>query len=188
MVEQSAQRQICLRKKIMSGISTTQFSKYNARVAQNRATSEPTWVRWTFIAITLLFLSLFLFMPLAAVFTEALRKGFDTYITALTDSDALSSIKLTVIAALIAVPLPLIKPVTLVPSVIAGVVVAVATLPTKPFALVTLVDVTVPPPPETVAKLNTPLPFVCKTCPFVPSAIGKVRFRLAVFAPVFKEV
>lgn len=92
----------------MSAISTTQFTKYNAKVAQNRATSERAWVRWSFITITLVFLTLFLFMPLAAVFTEALRKGFDTYITALSDSDALSSIKLTVIAAAIAVPLNLV--------------------------------------------------------------------------------
>lgn len=92
----------------MSGISTTQFSKYNSKIARNRATSEPAWVRWSFIAITLLFLTLFLFMPLAAVFTEALRKGFNTYITALSDSDALSSIKLTVIAAGIAVPFNLV--------------------------------------------------------------------------------
>ena len=92
----------------MSGISTTQFSKYNARVAKSRATSEPTWVRWSLIATVLLFLSLFLFMPLAAVFTEALRKGFDTYISALADADALSAMKLTFIAALIAVPLNLV--------------------------------------------------------------------------------
>ncbi len=56
----------------------------------------------------MLFLSLFLFVPLIAVFTEALRKGFDTYITALSDPDALSSIKLTLIAAAIAVPLNLV--------------------------------------------------------------------------------
>jgi sulfate transport system permease protein len=92
----------------MSGINTTQFSKYNTKVAKSRATSEPTWVRWSLIATTLLFLSLFLFMPLAAVFTEALRKGFDTYILALADVDALSAMKLTFIAALIAVPLNLV--------------------------------------------------------------------------------
>ena len=92
----------------MSGINTTQYSKYNSKIALNRATSEPTWVRWSFIGITLLFLSLFLFMPLAAVFTESLRKGFETYVTALSDSDALSSIKLTLIAAAIAVPLNLV--------------------------------------------------------------------------------
>ncbi|MFM1911866.1 MAG: sulfate transport protein superfamily, rane [Pseudomonadota bacterium] len=92
----------------MSGISTTQFSKYNAKVAKNRATSEPAWVRWSLIAVALLYLSLFLFMPLAAVFTEALRKGVDTYISALVDADALSAMKLTFIAALIAVPLNLV--------------------------------------------------------------------------------
>ena len=92
----------------MSGINTTQFSKYNTKVAKSRATSEPTWVRWSLVATTLLFLSLFLFMPLAAVFTEALRKGFDTYILDLADADALSAMKLTFIAALIAVPLNLV--------------------------------------------------------------------------------
>ena len=92
----------------MSAISTTQFSKYSAKIAKSRATSEPAWIRWLLIASTLLFLSLFLFMPLAAVFTEALRKGFDTYFAALVDADALSAIKLTVIAALIAVPLNLV--------------------------------------------------------------------------------
>jgi len=86
----------------------SQYSSYHSKVARSRATSEPAWVRWSLIAITLLFLSLFLFVPLAAVFTEALRKGFDTYITALTDPDALSSIKLTLIAAAIAVPLNLV--------------------------------------------------------------------------------
>ena len=92
----------------MSGISTTQFSKYSAKVAKSRATSEPVWIRWGLIAATLLFLSLFLFMPLVAVFTEALRKGFDTYLSALSDADALSAMKLTFIAALIAVPLNLV--------------------------------------------------------------------------------
>jgi len=88
--------------------ATSQFSTYHSKVARSRATSEPVWVRWILITVTLLFLSLFLIVPLAAVFTEALRKGFDTYITALVDPDALSSIKLTFIAAAIAVPLNLV--------------------------------------------------------------------------------
>ena len=87
---------------------TSQYSHYQNKVARSRTTSEPAWVRWTLITIVLLFLGLFLIVPLAAVFTEALRKGFDTYITALTDPDALSSIKLTLIAAAIAVPLNLV--------------------------------------------------------------------------------
>ena len=86
----------------------SQYSSYHTKVARNRATSEPVLVRWLLITLMLAFLTLFLIVPLAAVFTEALRKGFDTYITALIDPDALSSIKLTLIAAAIAVPLNLI--------------------------------------------------------------------------------
>lgn len=88
--------------------AVSQFSSYRAKVARSRATSEPTWVRWTLIGIAIAFLSLFLFIPLAAVFTEAFRKGFDVYISAITEPDALSSIKLTLIAAAIAVPLNLV--------------------------------------------------------------------------------
>lgn len=86
----------------------SQYSRYQAKLARSRATSEPGWMRFLLIAIVLVFLTLFLIVPLAAVFTEALRKGFDTYITALIDPDALSAIKLTLIAALIAVPLNLV--------------------------------------------------------------------------------
>ncbi len=93
---------------ISTTLPASQYSSYQNKVARSRATSEPAWVRWTLIATVLLFLTLFLIVPLAAVFTEALRKGFDTYITALTDPDALSSIKLTLIAAAIAVPLNLV--------------------------------------------------------------------------------
>ncbi|MFJ5445927.1 sulfate ABC transporter permease subunit CysW [Methylobacillus methanolivorans] len=91
-------------------MSTTvsQFARYNAKVARSRATSEPAWVRWTLIISALLFLSLFLFVPLAAVFTEALRKGFDTYLAALIEPDAVSAIKLTLIAAAISLPLNLV--------------------------------------------------------------------------------
>lgn len=88
--------------------STSQFINYQNKVVRSRATSEPSWVRWTLTFTALLFLSFFLLVPLAAVFTEALRKGFDTYISALVDPDALSAIKLTLIAAAIAVPLNLI--------------------------------------------------------------------------------
>ncbi|SNR92447.1 sulfate transport system permease protein [Methylobacillus rhizosphaerae] len=86
----------------------SQLAKYNAKVARSRATSEPAWVRWGLITVALLFLTLFLFVPLAAVFTEALRKGFETYIAALIEPDALSAIKLTLIAAAISLPLNLV--------------------------------------------------------------------------------
>ena len=88
--------------------TTTQYAKYNHRISNNRATSESTWVRYSLIAVTLLFIGLFLFMPLAAVFTEALRKGFSPYFAALVEPDALSAINLTLIAAAISLPLNIV--------------------------------------------------------------------------------
>ncbi|WP_019918418.1 sulfate ABC transporter permease subunit CysW [Methyloversatilis discipulorum] len=78
-----------------------------ARFEGRAATREPAWVKWTIIAVSLTFFVLFLLMPLIAVFVEALRKGWDTYLAALVEPDALSAIKLTLIAAVIAVPLNL---------------------------------------------------------------------------------
>jgi sulfate/thiosulfate transport system permease protein len=92
----------------MNTSPTTQFSYYNAKVARSRATSETSWVRWILTAVAIAFLSLFLFMPLAAVFVEGLRKGVDVYLSAITEADALSAMKLTLIAAVIAVPLNLV--------------------------------------------------------------------------------
>lgn len=87
---------------------TSQYTRYNTKIARSRATSESFWIRCLLITIALVFLSLFLFVPLAAVFTEGLRKGFATYMSAIVEPDALSSIKLTLIAAAIAVPLNLV--------------------------------------------------------------------------------
>ncbi|MES3010639.1 MAG: sulfate ABC transporter permease subunit CysW [Pseudomonadota bacterium] len=75
---------------------------------KSAGTTEATWVRYTLIGTALLFMALFLVLPLAAVFAEALRKGFDAYWVALQEPDALSSIKLTFITALIAVPVNLV--------------------------------------------------------------------------------
>lgn len=92
----------------MANISISQYTNYKTKVARSRATLEPAWIRWTLIGITLLFLSVFLFIPLAAVFTEAFRKGVETYFAALVEPDAVSAIKLTLLAAAIAVPLNLV--------------------------------------------------------------------------------
>jgi sulfate/thiosulfate transport system permease protein len=72
------------------------------------ATSESRLVRWTLIFVAFLFLVFFLFMPLAIVFTSALSKGLSTYFAAFREPDALSAIRLTLLAAGIAVPLNLI--------------------------------------------------------------------------------
>jgi sulfate transport system permease protein len=71
-------------------------------------TLEPNWVRYALTTVALLFLTLFLFVPLIAVFTEALKNGWHTYIEAILDPDAFSAIKLTLIAAGISVPLNLV--------------------------------------------------------------------------------
>jgi sulfate transport system permease protein len=72
------------------------------------ATTEPAWVRWALIGLALIFLTLFLFIPLVTVFYEALKKGWEVYAAAVTDEDAVSAIRLTLLAAAISVPLNLI--------------------------------------------------------------------------------
>ena len=84
----------------------------SASYEDSTATREPVWVKWTLISISLAFFGFFLLLPLFAVFTEALRKGWDVYWAALIEPDAVSAIKLTLIAAAIAVPLNLVFGVT----------------------------------------------------------------------------
>ncbi len=78
------------------------------RSTRKSPTGEAAWVRWTLIAIALGFIFLFLILPLAAVFTEALRKGLGAYLEALKEPDAWTAIRLTLITAAIAVPLNLV--------------------------------------------------------------------------------
>lgn len=78
------------------------------RYEKNPATREPRWVKYTILTIALSFFGLFLLMPLLAVFTEALRKGIGVYAAAITNSDTLSAIRLTLIASLIALPLNIV--------------------------------------------------------------------------------
>jgi sulfate transport system permease protein len=72
------------------------------------ATLEPLWVRILLIGIAFAFLTLFLFVPLVAVFYEGLKKGWDVYVTNIIEPDAWSAIKLTLLTAAIAVPLNLV--------------------------------------------------------------------------------
>ncbi|WP_457587566.1 sulfate ABC transporter permease subunit CysW [Ensifer canadensis] len=72
------------------------------------ATSESRFARLSLIVAALAFVGLFLLLPLAAVFTEALRKGPAEFFTALGDAETFSAIRLTLIVAAIAVPLNLV--------------------------------------------------------------------------------
>jgi sulfate/thiosulfate transport system permease protein len=76
-------------------------------VAQG-ATLESPWVRWTLTTVAVVFLGFFLFMPLAVVFVSAFGKGISAYFASFRDPDAIAAIRLTLIAAGIAVPMNLI--------------------------------------------------------------------------------
>ena len=78
-----------------------------SRHETNPATREPAWLRGTLIGVALAFFGVFLLLPLAVVFTEALAKGWQAYRAALADPDARAAIGLTLAAALVAVPLNL---------------------------------------------------------------------------------
>jgi len=77
-------------------------------ITRTRATTEPALVRWTLIGVVLVFLGLFLAVPLAAVFSEALGKGVAAYFAAFREPDALAAIRLTLLTASIAVPVNLL--------------------------------------------------------------------------------
>ena len=89
-------------------MTTTITFPLSPAARKERATQEPAWVRWWLIGLALTFLTLFLFIPLISVFYEALKKGSDVYLAAITHPDALSAIKLTLTVAAIAVPLNMV--------------------------------------------------------------------------------
>ena len=68
---------------------------------------DPPVVRWTLTAVALAFLALFLAAPLALILTEALRHGFKAYLAAVDNPDTLAAVRLTLLAAVFAVPLNL---------------------------------------------------------------------------------
>jgi sulfate transport system permease protein len=74
-------------------------------MAHRPVTTESAPVRWLLIGLAFAILTLFLLLPLAAVFIEAFRRGWEVFTAALTEEAALSAIKLTLLAAAISVPL-----------------------------------------------------------------------------------
>lgn len=84
------------------------MSKQRITPRDIQAVKESSWIRRLLIGFALTFVFLFLVLPIAAVLTEALRKGWDTYFTSLADPDAWSAIKLTLLITAIVVPLNLV--------------------------------------------------------------------------------
>jgi sulfate/thiosulfate transport system permease protein len=95
--------------------------------------TEPRWVRVGLISSALLFLGVFLVLPLIVVFGEAFKRGVEVYIESVRESDAAAAIRLTLTAAAIAVPLNLIF------GVAAAWAIAKFRFPGKSF-LITLID------------------------------------------------
>lgn len=87
----------------MAGVVTAHLS--DKASVRPKHINEPPVVRWILISIALLFLALIVLLPLVTIFVEAFKKGAGVYFASINDPDALSAIRLTVITALIAVPL-----------------------------------------------------------------------------------
>ena len=85
--------------------AATRLQTHGSRRPIGAGARDPWWVKAMLLSITAIFLGVFLFLPLVAVFTEALRKGLGPYFASFTEPAALSAIKLTLIAAAITVPL-----------------------------------------------------------------------------------
>jgi len=69
-----------------------------------RAGSDPLWVRVTLVALALAFVALFVVLPTATIFAEALKKGWQVYLAALRHPDAIAAARLTLLTAAVAVP------------------------------------------------------------------------------------
>jgi len=78
---------------------------YVAGHRQRRSIEDPRWLRFSLVAVALVFVIVFLVVPLVSVFAEAFRGGWRAYIAAFTEPDALAAIRLTLLAAGIAIPL-----------------------------------------------------------------------------------
>jgi sulfate transport system permease protein len=104
-----------------------------ARRASRRGTEESARVKWLLIAIAMLFCLAFLLLPLANVFAQALAKGWSFYLASLTHPDSWSAIRLTLIIALITVPLNILF------GLAAAWAIAKFTFPGKSL-LITLID------------------------------------------------
>ena len=80
----------------------------NSHGARQRAIREPALVKWGLLAVALVYLVLFLLLPLASVYAQALADGFGHFFAAILDPDALAAVRLTLLVAAIAVPLNLV--------------------------------------------------------------------------------
>jgi sulfate/thiosulfate transport system permease protein len=94
---------------VLSGPSAVESHAWIGAAPRLRAaTEEKAWVRWSCITVTIAFLTLLLFVPLASIFAEAMKKGLGAYLASFNDPYCWAAIRLTLLAAGIAVPLNLV--------------------------------------------------------------------------------
>jgi sulfate/thiosulfate transport system permease protein len=94
-----------------AAVASTSTAPASVRISPRlirNATTEPVWVQRLLIGVALAFLTLFLFVPLVTVFVEAFKKGWEVYLAALVEPDALHAIKLTLLVAAVSLPLNLV--------------------------------------------------------------------------------
>ena len=86
---------------------TTQIHpiQHTKKISKNISIQDPLWVRWLLITISIGFISLFICVPLGLVIFQAFSKGITAYFSALSQPDTLSAIKLTLLVAIVTVPL-----------------------------------------------------------------------------------
>ncbi|CAM2998471.1 MULTISPECIES: sulfate ABC transporter permease subunit CysW [Vibrio] len=78
---------------------------------------EQPWVKWSLISLALFFVAVLLLIPLLSIFQQAFASGLETYITNLSEPDTLHAIGLTLVVALLTVPINLVFGVMLAWSV-----------------------------------------------------------------------
>jgi sulfate transport system permease protein len=88
---------------LMAGIPGTALEDISSR--PGRDTISSSIVRWAFVSVSLAFLAALLFAPLATVFVMAFEKGWRAYLASFSDPDTTAAIRLTLITALVVVPL-----------------------------------------------------------------------------------
>jgi sulfate transport system permease protein len=72
---------------------------------QPQALQDPDWVRWSLVSIAVCFIGLFICLPLGLVIVKAFSKGLEAYWVALSEPDTLAALRLTLLTALVTVPL-----------------------------------------------------------------------------------
>lgn len=86
-------------------VNATELENNTEVVKKQKVRGKPSWTKRILISLVFFYLALFLIIPLIFIFVKAFEQGADTYFAAITEHDAFSAIKLTILVALITVPL-----------------------------------------------------------------------------------